>query len=772
MSKPFLLSFQFKLALTLFLFFNLALFILGYMAHSLLENAIFDERSDYLYSLTKVADSFVPEDGFDGVLKEKKLLEASRKEKIAALHEYFVGISDKIASSGEGIGAGFYSKDLDAILTYAPSQEFAYAVGGSISENHPGREVMDKNVPITLYGSMVRGDILNSMYPIERHDKVIGYIFVNQLEQKVVSEIQDKIINILLLLGGGVFITSIILLACAIYFFKDIAKLLDGIQATRLNIHYKIPKISSGLNKIATSINSLTDEIIISNVESARAITVLQRILDTLDLAVFIISPKEKQIIYQNKYTIYELGLANLSYEEFITIFGKFPDAYTLDDVMHNTRQDCIFQRDAFLDHGSIQRDFLILDDHITWHDGKVMHMLVATDITERKALLAAEIANRAQKDFLAQVSHEIRTPMNGVIGMTHLALEAEPSEVKQYLKKIESSGQLLIGLINDLLDLSAIDSGKLSIEKTRVYLPEIIENIRELTLPRIAKNHVLLEMEIDQSVPDYVLGDSLRLTQILVNLLGNAAKFTLKGKITLRMKAKKIENGCIRLECAVQDTGIGITEEQIKKLFQPFSQASVSTARNFGGTGLGLSICRALVGLMGGEIKVESTYNKGTTFSFYVNLEESVDDFHSELVQEESWKIADFTGYNFLLVEDNRINQEIASAILRKLGIHVMLANNGQEAIDKFLEHDYDLILMDVHMPIINGYEATEAIRKSGKHDSKTIPIIAMTANAMPEDMKKTQDAGMNAHTIKPINIDSLKKNFYQFLIEPSLPI
>jgi len=769
MAKPFFLSFQYRVGLFLFVFLNIAFLLIGFFGQSLLKDALVVERGNHLLSITRILDSFIPDGGYDQILREEGLENASRKEKIAGLNARLSKVSNMVGESSEGLGVGYYSNELDAILTYGPSSSFKHMVGVSIAPDHPGREVMSSNQPSALYGSMVRGNILNGMLPLERQGKLIGYIWANQLKIVVVTEVDSIVTKFGIIMILCFVFATILLGLLTLRVLRDAATLINGVEAMRSDLSFRIPKLAGKLGDVAHSINAMTQDISDANDESSRAIAVLQSIMNKIDAGIYIYDIEQKRIVYVNKYSHEVFGLNDLDGETFYEIFHAASEVsdYSLDRIFFSDKGKPNFQvhhREEYIP--KIGKDLFITERLVTWHDGRLLHMLVATDMTERKALLAAELVNQAQREFLARVSHEIRTPMNGVIGMTHLAMQAEPPLVNGYLKKIQSSGELLLSIINDILDLSSMEVGKMSIEKSVINLQEIVENVHDLILPRLSQKNVELIIDIDDSVPKYAIGDSLRLTQILINLLGNASKFTLQGTVTLRIKGQKTQEGLLRLYCDIQDTGIGITPEQQKELFKPFSQADVSTARRFGGTGLGLSICKALVEIMGGQISVSSKDAVGSTFSFYIDFgycapgQEIVSD------EEAPWQHAKYEGHTFLLVEDNAINQEIAMAILNGLGIEVDIADDGQQGLEAFLKKDYSLILMDIRMPIMNGFEATKAIRESTKHDGLTVPIVAMTADAMEEDKRDSKNAGMNEHITKPIDLNQLKKVFYNILV------
>lgn len=407
----------------------------------------------------------------------------------------------------------------------------------------------------------------------------------------------------------------------------------------------------------------------------------------------------------------------------------------------------------------------------------KLNENLIKTTQYAQELTVKAEEANKAKSAFLANMSHELRTPMNAVLGLVYLLQQADLSiKQRDYVNKIVEASKLLLRIINDILDFSKIEAGKLELEHVAFSLTQLIDTVSSIISPKCFEKGLPFYVDILSDVPDLVKGDPLRLQQILVNLIGNAVKFTHQGHIRLDVTLNMSENKADRkLLFAVSDTGIGMTQEQIAKLFQPFVQADVSTTRRYGGTGLGLAISKRLVQLMGGRIWVTSNVEHGSTFYVELPLEvaegQEVDALHAlqqEMVEKtvsvyEDSKDA-LRGLSILLVEDVKVNQLVAVQMLQTFGASVDVAENGREAVSKAKTGNFDMILMDIHLPEMDGIEATKQIRRIDH--LMAIPIIAMTADVMHESVQHYSEIGINDYIPKPIEPALLLSKLRQWVI------
>ncbi|MCI5221653.1 MAG: response regulator [Candidatus Electrothrix sp. AR4] len=444
---------------------------------------------------------------------------------------------------------------------------------------------------------------------------------------------------------------------------------------------------------------------------------------------------------------------------------------------------------DTVIEQNSTVRYALNLDEKafdvvaapFTLQDGSPAQMEIRLDVTDQKQIEKeqrkviqlleaneyAESASRAKSIFLANMSHEIRTPMNAVIGMSRLALETRlDPEQHNLIFKVHSASQSLLGIINDILDLSKIEADKMKLEIVDFCLEEVLNHLNDLMRIKAQEKGLILNIENSNDIPEVLRGDPLRLGQILINLSNNAIKFTQHGRVDIKVELMDQKDAMLTLQFSVSDTGIGISSEQRNKLFRSFSQADSSTTRKYGGSGLGLVISQKLVSMMGGKILVKSELNQGSQFYFTLRFEKGD---YSKLPKEQTKhveKISKLEGKKILLAEDNAFNMELAAILLKRKKLIVFHAKNGKDALEFLESENVDCVLMDIQMPVMDGYTACREIRKQAKFTE--LPILAMTANVMASDVKKSKAAGMNDHIGKPLNENELFDTLIRWLVLP----
>jgi len=547
------------------------------------------------------------------------------------------------------------------------------------------------------------------------------------------------------------------------------------LTANRLLADANEPTLSDDDNNLL-ALTELMDSLVRQRTEAqeevARTRAQLVSAIESLDTGFIMYDAEDRVLICNGRFRTYykaveDLLLPGTTYEELLRAYYQRVERFRTNEDEDTWVEATLADRRAGKNEGEreIGDRWLRVEDTRT---PEGLSVSLRSDITELKQLNhellrakeAAELANTAKSRFLANMSHEIRTPMNAFIGMTDLVLGTPLStEQRDYLQLLKSSADVLLVLLNDILDFSKVEAGKLTVEQIPFSLRQTTtDTIRALDI-RAKESGIALVSRVDPDVEDDLVGDPVRLRQLLVNLVGNALKFTSQGQVSVHIGRERQGPRHAMLKVSIADTGIGIPQDKLGLIFEAFTQADASTTRRFGGTGLGLAICARLVALMDGRIWAESEEGRGSTFHFTirVGLPEAVRRATPLEIAANPGKAAPFA-LRVLVAEDNRINQLLAVRLLEKMGHRVTLVGTGKEALEVTACADFDIVLMDVQMPVMGGLEATRHIRERERSSGVRLPIIAMTANAMTGDREACLEAGMDGYTSKPISPQLLR--------------
>ncbi len=510
--------------------------------------------------------------------------------------------------------------------------------------------------------------------------------------------------------------------------------------------------------------------------ELANTNRTLTTILDSLPVDIYVADLASYRVLFMNRHIKDSFGrdctgeLCHAAFNQEPSPCGHCTNARLLDE---HGRPAGVVAWECF--NPVTRKWYRNFDQAIPWTDGRLVRIEIAMDLSDRKqaeeellrARDMAEAANCAKSEFLANMSHELRTPLNGIMGMLQLLQLTDLSDAqKDYADTAVQSGNRLVRLLTDILDLSRIEAGKLTIQRAPMALSEVLRQTSDLFSPIAREKGLELRFELDPAIPTHVLGDATRLQQILSNMVGNAIKFTPSGRVRVEASLlAALQPGQTRVFFSVSDTGIGIPDDKLDKLFRPFSQVTQGYTRSYQGAGLGLSICKRLVTFMGGNISVASEPDEGTTMSFSLAFDAAEPDVEPASNRESFFAPA-MDGLNVLMAEDDHFSAMLGTKLLRAFGALVSHAQNGREAIEALKKKNFDLVLMDVQMPVTDGVEATTRIRRGEAGEkAKNIPIIAMTSYAMDGDREKFLQAGMNAYVSKPVDIKMLMKAIGQML-------
>jgi len=526
---------------------------------------------------------------------------------------------------------------------------------------------------------------------------------------------------------------------------------------------------------IATAINRhrMFEEV---NNANKKTIQALENILDSLEALIYVNIPETGELLFVNRfmrahYNIKGNGVGQKCYEVFqegLTDRCEFCPCHQL-DVEPDAKIE--WEERSTL----TKRTYRNTDRYIDWLDGRKVHVQYSVDVTDLIAVNEqATAANKAKSDFLSNMSHEMRTPLNAIAGMTIIGKKTDDIAEKNHaLGKIGDASSHLLGLINDILDMAKIEADKLELVPIEYNFKNMLDKVLTIINFRADEKNQTVKVNIDNTIPSYVIGDDNRIAQVIANIMSNSVKFTPNyGEVILDVELIYESEDSLELQIEVKDNGIGIPESQLEKLFSAFEQAQSGVSRDYGGTGLGLSISQRIIELMGGHIWIESEANKGTTVFFTIQLGKSnrnveLSDAPEEDVKSGAIIPGEFKGSRLLVVEDIEINREILAALLEDTGIAIECAENGDEALTMvtFNIDKFDIVLMDLQMPVMGGLEATRLIRKLPERKRGRLPIVAMTANVFTDDIIACLEAGMDDHLSKPLDIDKVMEKLRKYI-------
>ncbi len=599
-----------RVFILLFLCLNVPFVATWYVVVHVSEAAIIEHKQNYLLSVARGLDAMLGERSYEDILNTTGTEDAQREKKIEVLNRALKSVAENAARFGEGLGVGFYSRDLDAILVYAPDEKFHQLVGVSIAPDHPGRIVMETGKPQVSVGSMVRGKIMNAMYPVVREGEVIGYIWANQLGSDIDDELKAVSHRVFLFVGSAWVLMTVLVI---ILFRRTI----------RLN----------------------------------------------------------------------------------------------------------------------------------------------------QKAVAAVESANRSKSAFLARMSHEIRTPMNAILGMSELAQREQVSaKALEYINGIKNASGNLLAIINDILDFSKIESGGMQLNEAPYETASFLNDVLSIIRVRLQDAPIDLQVKIDPDLPSHMVGDEIRVRQVLINILGNAVKYTEEGFINFAVSGKKVQNEqgipgeAILLSFEVKDSGLGIKPDDLQTLFTDFARVRDAKSQKIEGTGLGLGIARRLCQQMGGDIVVESVYGEGSTFTitFVQQVKDwtPVGELDTAQIRVETPDKVGFVApqAKVLLVDDLPSNLVVGKGLLSFYDIDTVCCEGGKASVRLVQEQDFDLVLMDHMMPEVDGIEAMLRIRGLPDDKYRKLPIIALTANAVSGMKEMFLTSGFDDFLSKPIELYKLE--------------
>lgn len=748
------------------------------MVRYVTNDVFLQQKRDHLMSITKFMDTYIGEGGYNEILVAAGAENGTKEEQLMVLNKALREVTRDIAKTSKGLGVGYYSKDLDAMITYEPYEEFADKVGTSIPLDHPGRVVMATGQADVQMGSMVRGEIMNAMYPIIRGGEVIGYAWSNELVSQLEAAL-NKIFNIIVAFLAVSYIAIIII--SAMFMRKMVRTEQDSLVAA-VEASSETQRIDGLMHIVTEAVSSLL------TADQANFAQALQNCMQMMAAAFEVDQISVWQYFKnedrENIYTLTgqfksndgstDANCTNSQMSEIVRKMGwqsELSENQTIKIVASQLKEKQrqklmkfgvqsftavpVFLHDTFWGFVSFssfrcEREFS-RDEEVILLSGSLLmtNALDRNEMVQRivRAKEEALAGTKAKSVFLASMSHEIRTPINAIIGMSAIGKSSKDPDRKDYaFEKIEDASVQLLGVINDVLDLSKIESGKLELSPVEFDFECMLKRIVGVTSHRMDEKDQSFSIQIGSDVPKTLISDDQRLTQVISNLLSNAIKFTPQnGRISISVCLMSETDETCTLRVEVADTGIGITPEQQKKIFNSFEQAESTTTRKFGGTGLGLSISKKIVECMGGRIWCESEEGVGSTFIFEVEAEKSSKSNDTFYTYNSRW-----ANLNLLIVSTDETVLEYFSQISQQFQIAYTVAQTSAEALDEISgEHSYDICFISRRFDSVGGIELAKIIHR---HEAGLPLVMITSANKWDSIVEAADEAGITTILPKPL--------------------
>ncbi len=630
MQRPFFAPLWLRLIALCTVFVIVPMLLFACLGLKLAEDVAYYGVTQKLKDTANILESFLPEKGFDHFVNQYGVQYRSREEKIEALNAALAPITENVASASPGIALGYYSLELNAIITYGPAEKFGHMVGHIPRADHPGLQALKELKPTIVTDTLIPGHVIDVAVPIMRQGKVIGIAWANESSANIHQQLRTFSENFIFIIFISSIVGILILVGLYLKIFHNFWHFAQGIRLMQEDTTTRLLKRHNMFDSFGKSVNTLADQMMLAEKQTHASKLLLNNVLQNTPAAILICDPSTMTLAYANPSAMNLWNLNNFEEKPCYQVLHErhapceaCPHAELfVPNAPHNSST-----KPHRIHHKELQRDFLVHDSIIPWAPGKFFHMRLATDITTYNARTMLEANTTAQHKFLARMNHELRTPIHNVLDVTRAALNNKPSYKQgMFLKKIQASAHQLLDTMHTVSDYSHLETEPVNIEEKVFDLHDFLHSLEESIYPLINNNNVSLQLIIEESVPKFMLGDSFRLCQIVMHIVDNAIRNTKKGFISIRTSTHELYNGVSHLRFVIKDSGFGIEKRDLEKIFKPHSLDESTSTQFYSNTGLGLTIVKTLVHLMGGEVEIQSTIGVGTTFTFFIELKEIPD--------------------------------------------------------------------------------------------------------------------------------------------------